>query len=219
MTDIDRKSSEGKHRVVTRAVTLEREGDRWVPMAVCPRRLSVLSVAECGGCQHFAGLCVNPSSGAPFMRCSFHEAPFFEPAGEVGDGGPTVADLMTHPPARIALDTSLADALREALSSAQAAAVLDSSGKPLGLLTRVDVLERLHGHAAGSFLVRDMMLSPTFMVSEDAPAAQVAAMMAYEQIHNVLVIDASGELVGLVAALDFARWLACRGGYVVPSER
>jgi CBS domain-containing protein len=219
MTDDDRRAVEGTHRVITRAVTLERQGDRWVPMAVCPRRLAVLPVSKCGTCQHFAGLCVNPSSGAPFMRCSFNEAPFFEPASEVESSGPPIADLMTQSPACIGLDTSLADALREPLRRAQAVAVLDDGGAPIGLLTRADVLERLHGRAAGELLVRDMTLSPTFTVSDDAPAAQVAAMMAYEQIHNVLVVSASGKLVGLVGALDFARWLACRGGYVVPSER
>lgn len=82
MTDADHESSEAEPRVVTRAVILERQGERWLPMAVCPRRLTVLSVSECGACRHFADLCVNPSSGAPFMRCSFNGAPTFEPAGE-----------------------------------------------------------------------------------------------------------------------------------------
>lgn len=212
-------ASENKHRVITRAVTLEREGDRWVPMAVCPRRLTVLSVSECGGCQHFAGLCINPSSGTPFMRCSFNEAPFFEPAGEHASSGPAIADLMTRAPVCIGLDARLSDVLLEPLSCAQAAAVVDDDGRPIGLLTRADVLERLHGDSACTALVRDVMLSPTFMVSADAPSTQVAALMAFEQIQNVLVVGASGELVGLVGALDFARWLACRSGYVVPSDR
>jgi CBS domain-containing protein len=219
MTDVGRRSVELKHRVITRSVTLERDGERVVPAAVCPRRLAVLSVEECGRCQHFAGLCVNPSSGAPFMRCSFDEAPFFEPASELESSGPPIADLMTRSPARIGLDMSLSEVLREPLGRVAAAAVVADGGVPIGLLTRADVLERLHGPTESAFRVRDMMLSKTFMVSDYAPAAQVAALMAYEQIPHVLVVADSGELVGIVGALDFARWIACRSGYVVPSDR
>jgi len=217
MVDRDHRA-DAERRLVTRAVTFEREGDQLVPVAVCPRRLTLVSVAKCQRCEHFADLCVNPTSGTPFLRCSFRDVPFLEPVGGGRNSGPRVGDLMTTPRS-VELDTGLQDALRALLSDSDVVAVLGEDRKPAGLLRRIDVQRRLQEPGGEALLVRDVETTAMLTVSDDAPAAQVAALMAYERISTVGVVGEGGELIGMVCALDIARWVACRSGYLVPSER
>jgi len=231
----------GKPRIFTRSVTLEAEGDGLAPVAVCPRRLSLLPVAKCAGCADFVKLVINPESGAPFMCCTFDDAPFIHPAADAEDASPSedlrslgITDVMSPPGPCVRLDATLNNVLLGVLDHAEFAPVLDEAGRALGLITRADVLQRLYDrarterfrprddagpgyeHGESTVTVQDMVLSSTFMVGSDALIGQVAAVMAYEGVQHVLVVDSKCALVGTVSALDLARWLACRSGYVVP---
>lgn len=104
MTDSSDRNPRRQRRIVKRTVTLERDGNGMTPVAVCPRRLSLLPVAECGQCADFVKLCVNPEAGEPFLCCAFDDAPFVhaelrdaEQSRELsGSGTPIIADVMTR---------------------------------------------------------------------------------------------------------------------------
>jgi CBS domain-containing protein len=49
--------------------------------------------------------------------------------------------------------------------------------------------------------------------------SRVAALMAYERVHHVVVVDAEQRVIGIVSALDIARWVAHADGYVVPKRK
>jgi CBS domain-containing protein len=220
----DDQPARTRRRFLVRRVTLEPHGDREVPIAVCPRRLSVLSVEQCGACVDFVELCVNRDRGTPFMRCSFDEAVLVGSevvaAGASGDQATCVADVM-RAPASCALTATLADVL-DAMTETEVTAVVDSRGRAVGLLNKADILQHLYDRGrteTASTTVGEMRLSPTFLVSPDAPIGQVAAILAYERLYAVLVVDSEQALIGIVSALDLARWLACRSGYVVPAGR
>lgn len=224
MSEHDRPAN--PRRFLVRTVTLEPDGDRAIPVAVCPRRLSLLPVQECRACADFAGLCINPEHGAPFIRCTFTEAPFIQSAA-MTESNPSacVADVMRPATNRTDLSATFDQAL-EAMNDREVIPVVDSRGRAVGLIGKTDILQRLYERARhegarpeASMTVGDMILSPTFLVSPDAPVGQVAAILAYERLYAVLVVDSEQGLIGIVSALDLARWLACRSGYVVPAAR
>jgi CBS domain-containing protein len=65
--------------------------------------------------------------------------------------------------------------------------------------------------------VRDIMTPVAFTLSESAPLARAAALMAFEGVHRVPIVSVRGAVVGIVSALDVVRWLAREEGYLVPA--
>lgn len=118
--------------------------------------------------------------------------------------------------------------------------VVDDDGRPIGLVSKTDLLRHLHEsgdgveeveqagrrvdqvmgtgfHATGRHgtAVRDVMMPVVFAVDESASIACAAALMAGENIHRLPVLAPDGTVGGIVTTLDIARWVAARGGYAV----
>ncbi len=111
--------------------------------------------------------------------------------------------------------TASADELRtlflaEGISGAP---VVDDGGQPVGVVSKTDLVRDPHGTAG------NLMTPLVFWLPKTANVAQAAAMMAYEGVHRILVMDEAGLLVGLLSASDILRWLARGDGYVVPEGR
>lgn len=113
-----------------------------------------------------------------------------------------------------------------------AAPVIDEAGRPIGVLSRTDVLihEREQGrHAqqadevyadrrhsrhegfsieiADSTSVADIMTPTIFTVSISTPAADVVRRMCELKVHQLFVVDQDNALVGVISALDIVRLL------------
>jgi CBS domain-containing protein len=56
--------------------------------------------------------------------------------------------------------------------------------------------------------VKDVMTPFVMTVTEEAPIREVAARMAKFLVHRLMVVDADGQLRGIVTSLDVLRWLA-----------
>jgi CBS domain-containing protein len=123
-------------------------------------------------------------------------------------------------------------------------AVVDSSGGALGIITRTDLLLRRHldltyrhtssvRQVAGTRpvssvgpkveapavrTVRDVMSGGAFALSEAAPVARAAALMAYEGVECIVVISQHGRVVGLLSSLDIVRWVARSHGFSVATS-
>ncbi len=118
--------------------------------------------------------------------------------------------------------------------------VVDDDGRPLGLVSKTDLLRHLHesgdgveeieqagrrvDHVMGAGFhatarhgtaVHEVMMPVVFAVDETASIACAAALMAGENIHRLPVLAADGTVTGIVSTLDIARWVAARGGYAV----
>jgi CBS domain-containing protein len=119
------------------------------------------------------------------------------------------------------------------------APVVDKQGRPLGVVSKTDLLRYQQDNAglvelepfpsesaegvaleAGFHVeqiregkVKDIMTPVSFTLCENASVARAAALMAYEGIHRVPVTSASGTVIGLVSALDIARWVAEKSGF------
>jgi CBS domain-containing protein len=96
------------------------------------------------------------------------------------------------------------------------APVIDDEGTPVGVVSKTDLLR--HGVTPGG-RVRDIMTSMSFTLHEDQSVSKASALMAYEGIHRLPVVDAAGRVVGLLSSLDILHWLACKTGNSVPAPR
>lgn len=91
--------------------------------------------------------------------------------------------------------------------------VVDDEGRPLGVVSRSDLLRRRRD--ARVQVVADVMMCMTFSLPESATLSRAAAVMAYEGVHQIPVVASDGTIVGLISTLDVARWLAQHDGYLV----
>lgn len=97
--------------------------------------------------------------------------------------------------------------------------VVDNDRRPVGVITKFDIVDQLHAYlssvANGSPLPVDLaprsadeaMMPIALTLPETASLAHAASMMTCEDLHHVLVVTATGELVGVVSSKDIVSWL------------
>lgn len=115
-----------------------------------------------------------------------------------------------------------------------AAPVIDEAGRPVGVVSRTDVLiherekttsvepaleyyreeeirvgkhEGFHVEHVDHTEVRDIMTPAIFSVTPDTPAAQVVSQMLALHVHRLFVVDDAGVLVGVISTFDVLKKL------------
>lgn len=92
--------------------------------------------------------------------------------------------------------------------------VVDERGRPIGTITKSDVIARLVTPGSDvPHMAADLMVPITIAVNERSTIAQAAALMASEDVHHLLIVDLDGLLIGVVTTLDIVRWLARNDGF------
>ena len=150
----------------------------------------------------------------------------------------TAADLMTPNPVSIREDASLREAIALLIDRGYSAApVIDRAGRPVGVLSRTDVLihdrecvehplptaeyyarelltagdeplgEGFQVECVDPTRVRDVMTPAVFAVGPEATPARVISEMLALKVHRLFVVDSAGVLVGVISALDVLRCL------------
>jgi CBS domain-containing protein len=145
----------------------------------------------------------------------------------------TAAELMSPNPVSLRADATVREAI--ALFTDRgfgAAPVIDDAGRPIGVLSRTDVLfhERERPMRPASLdaadwdvfpvgaqrdgfgleivdptPVRDMMTPIVFTVGLDTPTERVVEQMIALKVHHLFVVDDEQTLVGVISPLDVVR--------------
>lgn len=140
----------------------------------------------------------------------------------------SVAGLMTPDPLTIRRDAPVADAVSLLHDKGiSAALVVDDAGKPVGSISRADLVRygakmaRLDGEpdlsdfgeepspgtagakvGGGEWTVGDVMTPLTISIAPDAAPAEAAAKMVQRRVHRLWVVEPDGKAVGVVSAMD-----------------
>lgn len=141
------------------------------------------------------------------------------------------ADVMTTPIVGIGPDAPLLQAVRLMIENRiSGLPVLDDAGRPLGILTEGDLLQRAEtgtaaeyagwfgvffrpGQLAGDYVrthgrhVQDIMTPEVVTVTEDMPLADVVDIMRRQRIKRLPVVR-DGIAIGVVSRFDLIRTLA-----------
>jgi CBS domain-containing protein len=145
--------------------------------------------------------------------------------------GKTVAEVMTPNPVSIRADATLPRAVAFLVDTGYSAApVIDEAGRPVGVISRSDVVvydrERLALPAEapmyfesadlvaeavrseeGGIRVEHLMTPAVFAVGPQTPLEEAARRLVALNVHRLFVVDAGGTLVGVVSVLDLLRHL------------
>jgi CBS domain-containing protein len=146
----------------------------------------------------------------------------------------TAAEMMTPNPKSIRAVATIKEALALLTDEGfSAAPVIDNAGRPVGVLSRSDLLvhereeveyikppasyeqEELARKVPSGFqvervdstLVRDIMTPVVFSVAPQTTARSVVNQLLALHIHRLFVVDEAGVLVGVISAVDVLRQL------------
>ena len=117
----------------------------------------------------------------------------------------TAADVMTTDPRTCSAFSSVleASALFEDADCGSIPVV--DGGRPIGILTDRDVaLAVANNPDLGNRPVADFMSKDVISVAPDASLEEVGALFGQEGLHRILVVDAAGQLQGIIAWSDLA---------------
>jgi CBS domain-containing protein len=136
------------------------------------------------------------------------------------------SDLMTPNPRSIRAEATVPEAVAALTARGfSAAPVIDESGRPVGVVSRADILiherERLRAGLGSdtpdTTLVRDIMTPAVFSVSPETSAESVVEQLLTLNVHQLYVVDEDQFLIGVISALDILRRLRSEAGPVVGS--
>lgn len=182
----------------------------------CPKRDGSASVKECLLCRSCAGL--EATHGEEYIVCEVapDEIAMGPPRRHrvrrptEGDKTPLSA-VMSRDIVCASPDLPVAELVALLLDRGfSGVPVVDSEGKPIGVVSKSDLLDGKRGE-----LVRDIMMPIAFTLPESASLSHAAALMAYESVHRIPVVAMDGEVIGIVSSMDIVRWVAEQDGYVV----
>jgi CBS domain-containing protein len=146
----------------------------------------------------------------------------------------TAAELMTSNPLSLRDSATLHEAVAFLIDRGiSGAPVIDEAGRPVGVLSRTDVLihdretvehvlppeydsgapmsrkawDEFQIEKVDTTMVRDLMTPAVFSVALEAPATSVIRELCELNVHRLFVVDDNGVLVGVISALDVLRHL------------
>ena len=145
----------------------------------------------------------------------------------------TAEDLMSDNPVSLREDATIPEAVALMTDRGYSAApVIDEAGRPIGVISRTDILvhereqvrhaqpvdqgeahprwlrhEGFSIEIADATRVRDIMTPTVFTASTTTSAADVVKQMVELKVHQLFVVDEDDALVGVISALDIVRRL------------
>jgi CBS domain-containing protein len=193
-------------------------------------------VEACAACEEGAGLRAGAGGQPAEVLCRFEGG--CGPASSGRDDifaelhADPISGIMTRAVICVGPEMSASEVRRVVIERGiSGVPVVDAEGRPIGVVSKTDLLrvegprgwqgeEGAHGPALerpderpGS--VGSIMTAITIAIHETSTIAQAAALMAYEGVHRLPVIDDGQRVVGLLSSLDVLHWIGRRSGYLM----
>jgi CBS domain-containing protein len=220
----DRDSATAWKLGVRSRLTFWGSGEPTLALAVlCPRRALDVPLEACVQCKDGRGMPKAVEGSDSFVLCDapvdeLHAIAAAEAQGPA-DRAPVTAIMTTQV---ICVGQTLPIVALEALfldNGISGAPVVDRSGVAVGMVSKTDLIRfhqqsRTSGDSAGG-VVADIMMPLALCLPANETVAKAAALMAFEGLHRVPIVNVHQQVVGLVSTLDVMRWMARKHGYVV----
>lgn len=89
----------------------------------------------------------------------------------------------------------------------RAVAVCDDAGRPVGVIAQSDISDKVAAeHLCPSWVrVRDVMSTRLITVTQDSSVEECLRLMEKNNIYHLLVVDKSGQSMGMISAQDVMR--------------
>jgi predicted transcriptional regulator len=114
--------------------------------------------------------------------------------------------IMTPAPFCVRVDVSVAQVIALLLEREMSAVpVVDADGRPIGLVSKTDLLAHRDD---GDDVVRRVMTPVLLSVRRNVSIGRAIALMATERVHHLAITDHVGRIVGILSALDVVQWIA-----------
>jgi CBS domain-containing protein len=128
---------------------------------------------------------------------------------------PTVSKVMSKAVLAVELNTNARDCSKAMAKRGVSCAVITQGGSAIGIVTERDLVSKVLAESIEprNVLVRDIMSTPLITVGPNAPLTSAAEVMAQYRVRRLVVVDGTGNLVGIVTTGDIARSLAEKHGY------
>jgi len=220
----------------TRVVVRDDADPDVVRTAHCTRRGHLVPLAACATCVHLVSLPADPTRADAAVACRspgdnlYPKSDVTERAART-ELGRLVRRRVVCVEANASWETLEALLLDDGVD---AVVVVDRETRPIGIVSKSDMMRRardavseideavtaameagLHLDARPQGTAGDVMTLLVHTLPEDAPLSFAVALLALEDIEQIPVVSATGEVVGLLAARDVVRWFAQQMGYVV----
>lgn len=122
----------------------------------------------------------------------------------------TVREIMTETLESInKLNTAQEAAVKMANRNVSSLAVLDDSGKALGILTERDLVRRICTTEKNSsaVTVEQIMSSPVITVRPDCSLEEAADVIIRAEVRHLLVVNKENEPLGIITPTDLAAYI------------
>lgn len=180
--------------IAIRALDLEEKTKR-VASVLCPKRGAMITVGNCGRCEWFRRVDFT-ERGTPELACV---------AAPEDDAEPRACDaaklheLVQVPNLCVAQDTPILEVLPfvGSTSGSDPIPVLDKAGRPLGVVDRTLLRERIACGVALSTPLASLMKTLLARVLPDTPLADVRALQSIGR-RDCVVVSEDGTFLGLV---------------------
>lgn len=103
-------------------------------------------------------------------------------------------------------DTNMQEVVATMLKFDISSVVVVQKDRPIGLITHVDVLERIMQQdlLPSALTARYVMSAPVSTIGEEASIEEAAQLMARKKIKK-LIVTQQGKLVGIISSMDLVR--------------
>lgn len=122
----------------------------------------------------------------------------------------TVEDCMSKPVKTMDADASARAIVKEMNKHKVASILVVDSGKPVGIVTERDILQRVieEGRNMDTAKAKDIMSSPIRCIGSEATVKQASEMMALFRVKKLIVVRGD-KPVGIVTMADLVKRILC----------
>jgi len=120
----------------------------------------------------------------------------------------TVKGIMTAPVITTDIDSSVQEAARLMTEKRIGSIVVTKEGKPVGIATERDILQRVvaKGLDASTVKMKMIMSQPLITINEEMPILQAIRTMEKNKVRRLLIVK-NNKLVGIATQRDLLRAL------------